>query len=129
MTELDKNRRDDIIQAALRVFAEEGFHKASIKQIAKEAKLKSPSLIYWYFKDKEELLYAVMSSLTPIFDMADNAATMLDLPPEMMLTMLSRAFFMAFGNANALRMMKIVLSEAIRSPAQCAARSVIRRAR
>jgi AcrR family transcriptional regulator len=116
MTDEDKNRREDIIQAALRVFAREGFHKASIKQIAKEAGLKSPSLIYWYFKDKEELLSAVMSSLTPVFDMADNAEAMFDLPPEMVLTMMARGFFTAFSNPNAVRLLKIVLSEVVHSP-------------
>src|SRR5215813_8525149 len=116
MTEAEKSRREDIIQAALRVFAREGFHKASIKQVGKEAGLKSASLIYHYFKDKEELLHAVLSSLTPVFDMVDNAGATLDLPPEMMLTMLSRGFFTAFNNPNAVSMMKIVLSEAVHSP-------------
>jgi AcrR family transcriptional regulator len=116
MTETDKNRRDEIIQAALRVFAREGFHKATIKQIGKEAGLKSPSLIYHYFTDKEELLLAVMNSLTPVFNLADNAEAMFDLPPEMLLTMMARGFFMAIGNPDAVRMMKIVLSEAIHSP-------------
>jgi TetR/AcrR family transcriptional regulator len=116
MTEDEKSRRDEIIQAALRVFAREGYHKASIKQIGKEAGLKSPSLIYHYFKDKEELLYAITSSLTPVFDMASNAEALLDLPPETVLTMMARGFFTAFNNPNAVRMLKIVLSEALHSP-------------
>jgi AcrR family transcriptional regulator len=116
MTETEKNRREDIIQAALRVFAREGFHKASIKQIGKEARLKSPSLIYHYFKDKEELLLAVMSSLTPVFNLADNGEALFDLPPEMLLTMMARGFITVIGNPDAVRMMKIVLSEAIHSP-------------
>ena len=115
MDDADKNRRDEIVQAALNVFAEQGFHKASIKQIAAAAGLKSPSLIYWYFKDKEELLYAVMSSLTPVFDLAANADTVMDMPPEEVLPLLAQGFSTIVTNPNAIRIIKIFLSEAVRS--------------
>jgi AcrR family transcriptional regulator len=115
MEEADKNRRDEIVQAALTIFAEQGFHKASIKQIAAAAGLKSPSLIYWYFKDKEELLYAVMTSLTPVFDIAANADTVMDSPPEEVLLFLAQAFSNVITNPNAVRIIKIFLSEALRS--------------
>ena len=51
----EQTRRQQILDAALRVFAREGYHKASIRHIALEAGLKSPPLLYWYFKDKNEL--------------------------------------------------------------------------
>src|SRR5258706_1940895 len=115
MDDADKNRRDEIVQAALMVFAEQGFHKASIKQIAAAAKLKSPSLIYWYFRDKEELLYAVMTSLTPVFDMAANAEAVMDLPPEDVLALVAQGFVSVVTNPNAIRIIKLFLSEAVRS--------------
>ncbi len=53
------DRHQQIIEAALRVFAKEGFHQATIKKIASGAGIKSPASIYWYFKDKDDLFQAV----------------------------------------------------------------------
>lgn len=55
-----EERKKQIMEAALEVFAESGYHKASISQIAKEAHI-SKGLLYNYFENKEELLLQVMS--------------------------------------------------------------------
>jgi len=47
-------RQNDILQAAERVFAIKGYHKATIQDIAKEAQY-AVGTIYLYFKDKEAL--------------------------------------------------------------------------
>jgi AcrR family transcriptional regulator len=47
-------RETDILEAALEVFAELGFRKASIEDIAEKLDL-SASALYRYFKDKREL--------------------------------------------------------------------------
>src|ERR687888_626604 len=57
--EPDGGRRGQILDAALHVMAEHGFRGASIKRIAQRAGLKSPALIYWYFRDKQALFEAV----------------------------------------------------------------------
>ncbi len=57
-----RGRRAQIVDAALHVMAEHGFRGASIKRIAQHAGLKSPALIYWYFKDKEALFEAPSSA-------------------------------------------------------------------
>ncbi|MCG8669787.1 MAG: TetR/AcrR family transcriptional regulator [Pseudomonadales bacterium] len=49
-----QQRREDILDAALSVFTERGFEKASMDEIAKRAKA-SRSLIYVYFKDKTDI--------------------------------------------------------------------------
>jgi AcrR family transcriptional regulator len=54
-----ERRRQQIIVAAKRVFSENGFNKATMEDIAKEAEL-SPGTLYLYFKNKEEL-YASLS--------------------------------------------------------------------
>ncbi|MEE4113184.1 MAG: TetR/AcrR family transcriptional regulator [Desulfobacteraceae bacterium] len=54
-----ERRRQQIIIAAKRVFSENGFNKATMEDIAKEAEL-SPGTLYLYFKNKEEL-YASLS--------------------------------------------------------------------
>lgn len=47
-----------IIEAAMRMFVEEGYEKTSIRAIADKIEY-SPGTIYLYYKDKDELLYEV----------------------------------------------------------------------
>lgn len=49
-----EQRRQQIINAAERVFAAKGFSGATIENIAEEAEL-SPATLYLYFKNKDEL--------------------------------------------------------------------------
>jgi AcrR family transcriptional regulator len=64
--------------AALRLFAERGYHGTGIRQLADAAGLSSASL-YHYMGTKEELLVAIMrGSLTQLLDAAEDAATARD---------------------------------------------------
>ena len=47
-------RRDEIIAAAKKVFARNGFHDTTIADIAKQAELAYGS-VYWYFDSKDDL--------------------------------------------------------------------------
>lgn len=53
--------RDKILDAALDLFAEKGFHATSVDQIAKRAGV-SKGLTYNYFSSKEELLVAIIDN-------------------------------------------------------------------
>ena len=53
-------RRQAILDAAQHLFLEEGFEKVSMRNIA-EAIEYSPATIYLYFKDKNELLFALQN--------------------------------------------------------------------
>ncbi len=116
MGEEDRNRREQIIQAALRVFAQYGFHKATLKRIAAEAKLKSPALIYWYFKDKEELVKAVMMTLSPLLRQISQPEGLMDRPPDEVLTLFGRGFLGMYANPAAAGGMRLLFSEALRAP-------------
>jgi AcrR family transcriptional regulator len=50
--DLRKDRRQAILDAALTVFANNGYHSASVSMIAKEAGV-SKGLMYNYFESKE----------------------------------------------------------------------------
>jgi AcrR family transcriptional regulator len=113
MTEQDRDRREEILEAAIRVFAEHGFHKATIKQIAKEADLKSPALIYWYFDNKHALLKGVINQLSPLVEVLDGASALMDIPPDKVLRMMAQNFFATFEHPTAGDMFRILLSEAI----------------
>jgi len=63
-------RRDQILQAAARCFAQEGFHATSMAEIIAESGLSAGS-VYRYYKSKDELIAAIveryMSSLIADF--------------------------------------------------------------
>jgi TetR/AcrR family fatty acid metabolism transcriptional regulator len=62
-----KNRRQEIIMAAMKLFAEKGFHNAKIEEVALAAGI-GKGTIYEYFRSKEELLAAAVR-----YDMEDMA--------------------------------------------------------
>jgi len=58
------NAKEDIILAAQNLFALSGYDRATIRSIAKDAKV-DPALINHYFKSKQELF---IESMLPLFD-------------------------------------------------------------
>ncbi len=58
-------RRQQILDAALHVFADRGFTRATNRDIARAAGIKSPGLIYHYFENKEDVLKAVLENFAP----------------------------------------------------------------
>ena len=58
-----KSRKDRIMEAALRIFAEKSFQEATISEISKEAGV-SEATIYEYFGTKEDLLFAIPEKIS-----------------------------------------------------------------
>jgi len=58
-------RKAQIIDAAARVFAEKGFHRATTREIAKAADV-SEGTIYNYFDSKDDLLIGIMTRLAEL---------------------------------------------------------------
>src|ERR671931_1505395 len=85
-------RRGQILDAATHVMAEHGFRGASIKRIAQRAGLKSPALIYWYFRDKQALFEAVLQRMAPFLGTVAQAEASLEQPPEQVLPTLVQGF-------------------------------------
>ena len=56
------NKEKDILEAAIEVFAEYGFHKAKIAKIAEVANVAAGS-VYSYFKNKEDILNKIYDRL------------------------------------------------------------------
>jgi AcrR family transcriptional regulator len=55
-------RREQIVEAATRVFAGKGFSRATTREVAREAGV-SEGTIYNYFEDKDALLMAILERL------------------------------------------------------------------
>ncbi len=69
--EIRENRRKQIMDVALELFADKGYNHTSISQIAAEAKI-SKGLMYNYFRSKDDLLLDIfddgMKSMFNLFD-------------------------------------------------------------
>jgi TetR/AcrR family fatty acid metabolism transcriptional regulator len=77
-------RRNQILDAATKVFAEKGFHRSTIKDIAKVAGI-ADGTIYNYFENKTALLMGLLNRLNETEDRAMNLqqATEGDLQTQM----------------------------------------------
>jgi AcrR family transcriptional regulator len=69
-------RREDILTAAVAVYAEAGYHGSSLREIAKRAGITHAGLLY-YFPTKEALLAAVLERR----DAEDTEREQLAIPP------------------------------------------------
>jgi AcrR family transcriptional regulator len=69
-----EHRPEEILDAALRVFAQRGLHQTSLEEVAKEAGI-SKGTIYLYFKNKEELFVAAAQRVVPHPDEIDKTGS------------------------------------------------------
>jgi AcrR family transcriptional regulator len=82
-----EDRRDQIVDAAMQVFAQKGFTRATNKDIAREAGI-TPGLIYYYFESKEDLLKTIIEARSPAQLITTLPPQVFELPPEVFLRML-----------------------------------------
>lgn len=75
------NRKKEIIRTAQKVFASKGIEKSNISEIAQQVGI-ADSIIYHYFKNKEDLLFCALSD--KIIDVGEELALHLEgiLTPE-----------------------------------------------
>src|SRR5204862_7321414 len=86
------DRRQQIIEAALRVFSTKGFHKATNKDIADAAGGISPGLLYWYFKDKQDLFLSLFHERAALVDLTQHPEQLMELPVREGLTLTGRSY-------------------------------------
>ena len=108
-------RERQILDAASDEFAAYGFRGATIKGIARRARLASQALIYWYFPNKEALFEAVLGRL-PILQAVLDPAPLLERPPEEVLPTLARAYLATAERPGAQRILRLIAPEVVRRP-------------
>jgi len=95
--QLVHHREEEILAAAKRIFAQNGFRRTKIDQIAEELNV-GKGTIYRYFKDKKSLFLAVfeqgMASLSQTIK--DNVAPITD--PQIKVAAAVRTYFEFFEN-------------------------------
>jgi AcrR family transcriptional regulator len=109
------DRREHILDAAMRVFAQKGFTRATNKDIAREAGI-TPGLIYHYFESKEAVLKAIIEDRSPLKILRTFPQEMLNLPPEKLFPFLLRQVFTIVESEDFVCLLRILLPEAIHHP-------------
>lgn len=105
-----EDRREQIIDAAMRVFAQKGFTKSTNKDVAREAGITS-GLIYYYFESKEALLKAVLEERSPLHVVATITPEMLEQPPEVFFPMLIKRVLDLVESEQFVSIIRVILPE------------------
>jgi AcrR family transcriptional regulator len=107
-----EDRRKQILEAALKVFAEKGFKGATNQAIADEAGKISPGLIYWYFDSKEDMFFALLEERLAVGDFPLPIEQLKAFPPEYVLPMIAHFGLSRLDNQETINLFKIFIGEA-----------------
>ncbi len=107
-----EDRREQILDAAMHVFAEKGFARATNKDIAREAGI-TPGLIYHYFDSKEALLKAIIDSRSPLRIIHTLPPQTLSLPPEVFLRFMIIQVLGILEDENFMQLIRVFLPEVV----------------
>jgi len=66
-------RRQQIVNAAVKLFSEQGYYSTTIQNIAREAGI-SVGLIYQYFRDKDDVLFLTLKLVLETYEREIPAA-------------------------------------------------------
>jgi len=105
--------KDLILQSAHQLFLNKGFEEVSIRNIA-EAIEYSPATIYLYFKDKDEIFYALHGEAFKIFNTYISSIVTIKDPLERLFTMGEKYMQFSFAHPKYYEIMFIT-----ESPMRC----------
>ena len=114
-----EDRHEQIIDAALRVFAEKGFARATNRDIAREAGI-TTGLIYYYFKSKEDLLKAALEERSPVHLMTQVSPAMLEQPPTVLLPLLITRVLSLVESEQFVNIIRVLLPEMLHGDTEIA---------
>ena len=110
-----EDRRDQLIDAAMRVYSQKGFTRATNKDIAREAGI-TPGLIYYYFESKKALLKAIIETRSPAQLMTTLPPQALELPPQLFLRMLILRALSIIESEQLIQLIRMLLPEIVHNP-------------
>ncbi len=105
-----EDRREQIIDAAMRIFAQKGFARATNKDVAHEAGI-TPGLIYHYFENKEALLMAVIEGRSPLKIISSLPSEVFRMPPEQFFPLVIGQVLALVESENFVALLRVVLPE------------------
>ena len=111
------DRRQEILDAALRVFAAKGFEAATNAEIAREAGVTAAAL-YYYFPSKTDLFQAAIlerrGTILPNFQQIGEQLR--EMPPETVLPMMVQFMTHFFADERTQAILRVLLAEGPRNP-------------
>lgn len=113
-----EERREQIMEAALRVFAQKGYDGSTTKDIAAAAGV-TPGLIYHYFADKRALLGAIFVEHSPVGGPAAVRALlegMHDLDPRAVLPLVVSGMLGRLEGTDNAPALRLLMGEAMHDP-------------
>ncbi|MBV9691843.1 MAG: TetR/AcrR family transcriptional regulator [Ktedonobacteraceae bacterium] len=110
-----EDRREQIIDAAMRVFSQKGFTRATNKDIAHEAGI-TAGLIYHYFENKKAVLNAIIEGRSPLRLVRSLSPHVLALPPDRFLRFLVPQVLAIVEEEKFVQLIRVFVSEAIHNP-------------
>ena len=90
------NKEKAILEAAIKIFAQQGYHKAKISSIAEHAGIATGS-VYLYYKNKEAILLTIFNKLwSGLTEDLRNIVKRTDIDPSAKLDLIIDRFFQDF---------------------------------
>jgi AcrR family transcriptional regulator len=109
-------RRQAILDAALNVFAEQGFAAARLDDVARQAGVAKGTL-YLYFRDKEELFEQILKSVAgPVMSRVEALAAIESVPANLLLAQILQFLQTEVLDTNRERLLRLLISEGHRFP-------------
>ena len=97
----DNPRKDEYIETAARLFLEKGYNETSVRDILDAVGDSSPSVLYYYFKSKEDLYRQVMDTKAKKYLQAIDTVINKDQEPMAMMEDFLKVFLTAFVQGGA----------------------------
>lgn len=110
-----EERRRHIMEAALPIFAQKGFKGTTNRDVAEAAGI-APGLIYWYFKNKEDLFTAILDEFLTFSKLSLPLETMIDVPPQQLFPLLMQGLSGIFQESHFFLVMRILVAETMQTP-------------
>ena len=110
-----EDRREQIIDAAMRTFSQKGYARATNKDIAREAGI-TPGLIYHYFESKEALFKAIIEGRSPLKLVNSFSLQVLTMPPEIFLPALILQVLGIVEEEKFVQLVRVIFPEVVYNP-------------
>ena len=109
--EKDRGKHDQIIEAAVKVFAKKGFYNAKVSEIAREAGV-ADGTIYLYFKNKDDILISLFEEKMQMLILrVEEAISEVDDPLDQVRAFVAQHLFMIEEHKHLAEVMQIELRQ------------------
>jgi TetR/AcrR family fatty acid metabolism transcriptional regulator len=111
LKEKDRGKHDQIIEAAVKIFAKKGFYNAKVSEIAREASV-ADGTIYLYFKNKDDILISLFEEKMHFWiEQVEEVISKVDDPLEKIRAFVAQHLYMIREHKHLAEVMQIELRQ------------------